>query len=75
MKVSQASYVGNAGVFSVSSLPPRGYALHSNSDGTDSIGAKSLDLSFQVEDFKLLCTSWAKCEPDLNSVSVQHVKK
>ncbi|TDZ20897.1 Poly(A) polymerase pla1 [Colletotrichum orbiculare MAFF 240422] len=37
-------------------------------------GAKSLDLSYQVDNFKSLCTSWDKYEADLNSLTVQHVR-
>lgn len=45
---------------------------------TDSIGAKSLDLSYQVDEFKELCTSWQKYKDDLKddvSIGVQHVRK
>ncbi|KAF3806470.1 Poly(A) polymerase pla1, partial [Colletotrichum gloeosporioides] len=41
---------------------------------TLSEGAKSLDLSYQVDNFKSLCTSWDKYEPALNSLTVQHVR-
>ncbi|KAF4908640.1 Poly(A) polymerase pla1 [Colletotrichum viniferum] len=41
---------------------------------TLSEGAKSLDLSYQVDNFKSLCTSWDKYEPTLNSLTVQHVR-
>ncbi|KAI1659621.1 Poly(A) polymerase [Daldinia decipiens] len=37
-------------------------------------GAKSLDLSFQVNTFKDLCSQWEKYEPSLNYLSIQHVK-
>ncbi|KAI1469552.1 Poly(A) polymerase [Daldinia caldariorum] len=37
-------------------------------------GAKSLDLSFQVNTFKDLCSKWDKYEPSLNYLSIQHVK-
>ncbi|KAF4984377.1 hypothetical protein FZEAL_421 [Fusarium zealandicum] len=40
-------------------------------------GAKSLDLSYQVEEFKELCTSWQKYKEDLKnivSISIQHVR-
>lgn len=40
-------------------------------------GAKSLDLSYQVDDFKALCTSWQKYKDDLvdlASIGVRHVK-
>ncbi|TDZ29248.1 Poly(A) polymerase pla1 [Colletotrichum spinosum] len=40
----------------------------------DQNGAKSLDLSYQVDNFKSLCTSWDKYEADLNSLTVQHVR-
>jgi poly(A) polymerase len=41
-------------------------------------GAKSLDLSYQVDEFKVLCTSWKKYEDELRpsvSLGVQHVRK
>ncbi|OHW96392.1 poly polymerase [Colletotrichum incanum] len=41
---------------------------------TLSEGAKSLDLSYQVENFKSLCTTWEKYEPALNCLAVQHVR-
>jgi poly(A) polymerase len=44
----------------------------------DSLGAKSLDLSYQVDEFKELCTSWQKYKDDLKdivSIGVQHVRK
>ncbi|RSL59130.1 hypothetical protein CEP54_007407 [Fusarium duplospermum] len=40
-------------------------------------GAKSLDLSYQVEEFKELCTSWQKYKDELKtivSIGVQHVR-
>ncbi|KAK1464397.1 hypothetical protein CCUS01_07970 [Colletotrichum cuscutae] len=37
-------------------------------------GAKSLDLSYQVENFKTLCTQWEKYDAVLNSLNVQHVR-
>lgn len=39
------------------------------------IGAKSLDLSEQVNEYKDLCHGWDKYNADLNFLSVQHVKK
>ncbi|EFQ33262.1 uncharacterized protein GLRG_08406 [Colletotrichum graminicola M1.001] len=41
---------------------------------TLSEGAKSLDLSYQVENFKTLCTTWEKYESTLNCLAVQHVR-
>ncbi|KAK0374940.1 hypothetical protein CLIM01_07703 [Colletotrichum limetticola] len=41
---------------------------------TLSEGAKSLDLSYQVENFKTLCTQWEKYDAVLNSLNVQHVR-
>ncbi|OHF00585.1 hypothetical protein CORC01_04124 [Colletotrichum orchidophilum] len=41
---------------------------------TLSEGAKSLDLSYQVENFKSLCTTWEKYDSNLNSLNVQHVR-
>lgn len=37
-------------------------------------GAKSLDLSFQVNEYKNTCYGWEKYKSDLNFLSVQHVK-
>ncbi|KAI8966233.1 Poly(A) polymerase [Daldinia sp. FL1419] len=37
-------------------------------------GAKSLDLSYQVNTFKDMCSQWEKHEPSLNYLSIQHVK-
>ncbi|KAM0819247.1 putative Poly(A) polymerase central domain-containing protein [Seiridium cardinale] len=37
-------------------------------------GAKSLDLSFQVNEFKDLCFNWDKYKSELNFLSIQHVK-
>ncbi|PTB35404.1 uncharacterized protein TrAFT101_011281 [Trichoderma asperellum] len=40
-------------------------------------GAKSLDLSYQVDEFKVLCTSWKKYQEELQpsvSLGVQHVR-
>ncbi|ETR97035.1 Poly(A) polymerase [Trichoderma reesei RUT C-30] len=40
-------------------------------------GAKSLDLSYQVDEFKVLCTQWKKYQDDLEhlvSLGVQHVR-
>jgi poly(A) polymerase len=39
--------------------------------------AKSLDLSFQVNEFKAICTSWQKYKDELKdvaSIGVRHVK-
>ncbi|KAK2612957.1 polynucleotide adenylyltransferase [Conoideocrella luteorostrata] len=40
-------------------------------------GAKSLDLSYQVDEFKALCTQWQKYQDELKplvSIGVQHVR-
>ncbi|KAL2751772.1 hypothetical protein ACRALDRAFT_1066416 [Sodiomyces alcalophilus JCM 7366] len=37
-------------------------------------GAKSLDLSYQVDSFKQLCGQWEKFNSNLNYLSVQHVR-
>ena len=40
--------------------------------------SKSLDLSYQVDEFKTLVTSWKKYEDELKShvsIGVQHVRK
>ncbi|KAI1847801.1 hypothetical protein JX265_009229 [Neoarthrinium moseri] len=42
--------------------------------GADRPGAKSLDLSYQVNEFKDLCHGWDKYKADLNFLSVQHVR-
>jgi hypothetical protein len=54
--------------------PPDGFKVCD----TDSLGAKSLDLSYQVDEFKELCTSWQRYKDDLKdivSIGVQHVRK
>lgn len=38
-------------------------------------GAKSLDLTFQVNEFKDLVTGWDKYDKNLNCLSIQHVRK
>lgn len=41
-------------------------------------GARSLDLSFQVDEFKSLCTQWQKYQDELKplvSLGIHHVKK
>ncbi|PQE13180.1 Poly(A) polymerase protein [Rutstroemia sp. NJR-2017a BBW] len=37
-------------------------------------GAKSLDLSWQVEEFKKMCMNWEKYDADLNALSVIHTR-
>lgn len=40
--------------------------------------AKSLDLSYQVDEFKALCTQWKRYQEELHpfvSIGVQHVRK
>ncbi|KAI2612479.1 Poly(A) polymerase [Hypoxylon fragiforme] len=37
-------------------------------------GAKSLDLSYQVNMFKAMCSQWEKYDANLNYLSIQHVK-
>ncbi|KAI3337628.1 Poly(A) polymerase [Xylariaceae sp. AK1471] len=37
-------------------------------------GAKSLDLSYQVNSFKQMCSEWEKYNAELNFLSIQHVK-
>ncbi|OLN81818.1 Poly(A) polymerase pla1 [Colletotrichum chlorophyti] len=41
----------------------------------DSLGAKSLDLSYQVDNFKSLCTAWEKYKPEVNCLTVQYVRR
>lgn len=44
----------------------------------DNVGAKQLDLSYQVNEFKNLCFAWEKYEKELQdscAVSIQHVRK
>jgi poly(A) polymerase Pap1 len=38
-------------------------------------GAKSLDLSYQVNEYKDMCHNWDKYNAELNFLSVQHVRK
>ena len=37
-------------------------------------GAKSLDLSYQVDEFKDLCYGWKECKPEYNSISITHLR-
>ncbi|RDW71154.1 hypothetical protein BP6252_07717 [Coleophoma cylindrospora] len=37
-------------------------------------GAKSLDLSWQVDDFKRICTNWDKHDHELNALNVIHTR-
>jgi len=39
-----------------------------------STGAKSLDLSYQVDEFKDLCYGWKECKPEYNSISITHLR-
>lgn len=42
------------------------------------VGAKQLDLSYEVNDFKNLCFAWDKYEKELQdscALSIQHVRK
>jgi hypothetical protein len=39
------------------------------------IGAKSLDLSFEVDSFKGRCMQWDKYNQDLMALNVVHTKK
>lgn len=39
------------------------------------IGAKSLDLAWQVDDFKRKCTGWEKYDRELNALNVTHTRK
>lgn len=44
----------------------------------DNTGAKSLDLSYEVNEFKKLCHNWDKYVDGLNetcALSIQHVRK
>lgn len=38
-------------------------------------GAKSLDLSYQVDDLKYRCTSWDKYNDSLNALNIVHTRK
>lgn len=49
-----------------------------NARTNDKIGAKQLDLSYEVNDFKNLCFNWDKYNEELSdscAVSIQHVRK
>ena len=39
------------------------------------LGAKSLDLSWQVDDFKNTCTSWDLYDSNVSALHVAHTKK
>lgn len=44
----------------------------------NNVGAKSLDLSYEVNEFKNLCFNWDKYNSELSdscAVSIQHVRK
>ncbi|KAI1082189.1 Poly(A) polymerase central domain-containing protein [Whalleya microplaca] len=58
-------------------LPTRGTKIYTTTHyvGLElAEGAKSLDLSPQVNHFKAMCSEWEKCDTKLNFLSVQHVK-
>lgn len=49
-----------------------------NARTIDNTGAKSLDLSYEVNEFKNICFGWEKYEKELQdscAVGVQHVRK
>lgn len=49
-----------------------------NARAIDQTGARSLDLSYEVNEFKNICFSWEKYEKELQescAISVQHVRK
>lgn len=49
-----------------------------NARTIDNTGAKSLDLSYEVNEFKSICFAWDKYDKELQhtcAVSVQHVRK
>ncbi|KAI1344313.1 Poly(A) polymerase [Xylariaceae sp. FL0016] len=59
------------------SVPTQGTRIYTTTHyvGLDlAEGAKSLDLSYQVNNFKQMCYDWDKHESDLNFMSIQHVK-
>lgn len=61
--------------FVVYALRPSSHSILCDADFT---GAKSLDLSYQVDEFKVLCTQWKKYQEELQqsvSLGVQHVRK
>jgi hypothetical protein len=39
------------------------------------LGAKSLDLSYQVDDFKHRCLGWDKYDDNLNALNIIHTRK
>jgi len=39
------------------------------------LGAKSLDLSWQIDEFKRKCVSWDKYDVELNALNFMHTKK
>jgi poly(A) polymerase Pap1 len=39
------------------------------------LGAKSLDLSWQVDDFKRICHSWEKYNPELSALHIDHIRR
>ncbi|KAI0014189.1 Poly(A) polymerase [Xylariaceae sp. FL0662B] len=58
-------------------LAPRGTKIYTTTHyvGLElAEGAKSLDLSYQVNAFKQMCSEWEKYNDKLNFLSIQHVK-
>jgi hypothetical protein len=39
------------------------------------LGAKSLDLSYQVDDFKRVCFGWDKHDKELNALHIGNTRK
>lgn len=59
-------------------LVPFNTCMILNNRTIDDIGAKQLDLSYEVNEFKNICFAWDKYEKELQdscAVSVQHVRK
>lgn len=58
--------------------PPPTARMILNARTNDKTGAKQLDLSYEVNDFKNLCFNWDKYNEELSdscAVSIQHVRK
>lgn len=59
-------------------FPHQTFGMILNARTVDNTGAKQLDLSYEVNDFKNLCFNWDKYNEELSdscAVSIQHVRK
>lgn len=38
-------------------------------------GAKNLDISWPIQDFRRLCTEWESFDNDVHSIQIKHVRE